>query len=145
MASVIDELFDFLTGNETETRQIHPGTVRLVDVCRKHFYGHAAHDCNAFVKAVASELRIPVPDKNANGILQTIRQGGIWVPVGSPIEALRWAREGYFVLAGLRSDEMPGESNGHVAIVSPAPMHKGHMGQPRLWCGSKGHAWGRVG
>ena len=90
------------------------GQTLIAKACEKHWGAHKS-DCSGFVKAVAAEIGIFLPNKQANEIIDYISPWAMasWWEIGSPKKAGELAEEGYFVLACLKS-----EPNGHVAVVT---------------------------
>ena len=90
------------------------GQTRIAKACEKHWNAHKAN-CSGFVKAVAVEIGIFLPNEQANPIIKHISEWtrASWWKIGSPKEAGVLAEEGYFVLACLTL-----EPNGHVAVVT---------------------------
>ena len=77
-------------------------------------------NCSGFVKSVAKKLNVPLPDAQADGIVNTIEK--TWTKIGTGSEAAKKAAAGFFVLAGLKSsDHSRKVSQGHVAIVISGP------------------------
>jgi hypothetical protein len=96
-------------------------------------------NCSGFVKAVAIKLGVPIPDKNADGIVDYLDNNDDWARDYSGSDAARFAAAGQFIIAGLKSDEhTPPRSQGHVAIVVPGPLYRNIY--PLVWCGSTGSA-----
>lgn len=71
------------------------------------------NDCSGFIKAVGARLGIAMTG-NANTLIDSMRNKP-WVALGkSPAKANQAAKNGYFVIAGLKATP-----NGHVAVVVP--------------------------
>jgi len=96
------------------------------------------NNCSGFVKAVAKELGIPLPEPaNANEIADSVKND--WKKVRSGTEAAQLAGTGIFVLAVLKgSEHAPARINGHVAIVVSGKLYKNKY--PAVWGGSIGGA-----
>lgn len=96
------------------------------------------NNCSGFVKAVAKELGIPLPETaDANGIANLVKKD--WKKVESGSAAAQLAGTGAFVLAVLQgSEHKPARINGHVAIVVSGKLYKNKY--PSVWGGSIGGA-----
>lgn len=95
-------------------------------------------NCSGFVKAVAKELGVPIPETaNADGIMDAVAKN--WKQVTSGAEAASLASTGAVVLAGLKGgSHQPARQNGHVAIVISGKLYKEKY--PPVWGGSTGGA-----
>lgn len=115
----------------TEVPIASSGQKRIIKACEKHWNAHKSN-CSGFVKAVAGEISISLPDKKANQIIDYISDWSTasWWEIGSPKDAGTLAEEGYFVLACLKS-----EPNGHVAVVTSG-YKSAHGKYPRGYWGA---------
>ncbi|MDI3262572.1 MAG: hypothetical protein QJR11_07160 [Fulvimonas sp.] len=97
--------------------------------CEKH-WDRWKGDCSGFVRAVAGELGVPLTG-TANAMVDAMaRQGGVWQSLGHDgMQATRYANQGFFVVAGLKST-----AHGHVAVIVPSAS----AGYPFGY-------WGRLG
>lgn len=119
-------------------------------------YKLKSNDCSGFLKEAGRVLELPpglVPDKNADGIIDSISNGsGGWINLGQGSgvagQAIAAAKQGYLVVALLKAaDHLPFRlnrktgkydiphpySHGHVAIVLP---YFGRESYPLVVCGS---------
>ena len=95
------------------------------------------NNCSGFVKAVAKKLGIPLPPVQADGIIDSIEIS--WAKVNTGAEAAKKVAAGFFVLAGLKSnDHAKKVSQGHVVIVINGPLYR--IKYPMCWGGSTGTA-----
>jgi hypothetical protein len=103
-------------------------------------------DCNAFVKKVGSQFGVTIPDKNADGIVDSFNGPPFSKTTMDPATAMTWANDG-LVLAGMKLDELNPKygtkyKNGHVAITH-ATSDPAHPSFPMAsWgaLGGRGHA-----
>ena len=118
-----------------EVPVLSTGQKRIVDACEKHWSAHKGN-CSGFVKAVAAEIGIFLPDKKADPIIEYLSEWtrASWWKIGSPKDAGTLAEEGYFVLACLTSTDS-GRANGHVAVVTSG-YKSSHRGDPRGYWGT---------
>ena len=94
-------------------------------------------NCSGFIKSVAKKLDVPLPNVQADGIVDTIEKS--WTKVSTGVEAAKKAAAGFFVLAGLKSSDHTRQvSQGHVVIVINGPLYRGKY--PLCWGGSTGSA-----
>jgi hypothetical protein len=98
-------------------------------------------DCNAFVKKVGKQFGVPIPDTNADGIVDAMNAAPFSKTTMDPAEAMGWAANG-LVVAGMKLSELNPKygtkyTNGHVAIVH-ATEDSAHPGFPMA-------SWGRLG
>lgn len=94
-------------------------------------------NCSGFVKSVAQKLGVPLPNVQADGIVDTIEKS--WTKAKTGAEAAKKSSEGFFVLAGLKSSDQTRQgSQGHVAIIINGPLYRGKY--PLCWGGSTGTA-----
>ena len=113
------------------------GQTLIAKACEKHWNAHK-DNCSGFVKAVAAEIGIFLPDKQANEIIDYISPWAMasWWKIGSPKDAGLLAEEGYFVLACLESKQITLPSgNGHVAVVTSG-YRAGKGNSPRGYWGA---------
>jgi len=115
----------------------------IVDACRavweQSFTAGVLNknNCSGFVKAVAAELGIHLPNTQADGIADYLDRN--WTKLASPAEALTRAGQGYLVLACLKAGEhQPVKSNGHIVVIVQGPVYRNKY--PRCWGGSIGGA-----
>lgn len=95
------------------------------------------NNCSGFVKSVANKLNISIPQVQADGIVDFIKN--TWAKIDTGPDAVRKAKEGYFVLAGLKSSDHSISTNqGHIVIVIDGPLY--HNKYPICWGGSTGSA-----
>src|SRR5262249_35092180 len=91
----------------------------------------AMTDCNAFVRKVGSHFNVPIPDLNADGIVDAFNASPFTKTTKNPSLAMSWAKDGLVVAGMKRSELNPAYGthykNGHVAIVhsSADPNHPG--------------------
>lgn len=84
-------------------------------------FGDNSEDCNKYVKAVSAPFFDPDlftgPNMNADSIVATLRASSEWTNLGtSHDEAIKKAKMGQFVIAGMTSTELQ-STNGHLAVV----------------------------
>lgn len=95
------------------------------------------NNCSGFVKSVANKLNILIPQVQADGIVDFIKN--TWTKIDTGLDAVRKVKEGYFVLAGLKSSDHSISTNqGHIVIVIDGPLN--HNKYPICWGGSTGRA-----
>ncbi|AJP59672.2 hypothetical protein UC34_12240 [Pandoraea vervacti] len=75
-------------------------------------------DCNAFVRAVASQCGVTLTG-DANNIILQIQKGG-WEKLDGGVAASNAAAAGKLVIGGVSSKDL-GDGHGHVVIVVPVP------------------------
>lgn len=111
------------------------GQDRIIKACEKHWNAHK-DNCSGFVKAVAVEIGIFLPDEKADPIIKYISkwETASWWKIRSPKSAGELAEEGYFVLACLTMADS-GRENGHVAVVTSG-YKSSHRGDPRGYWGA---------
>ncbi len=111
------------------------GQKRIINACEKHWSAHKG-DCSGFVKAVAAEIGIFLPNEQADPIIKYISkwETASWWKIRSPKSAGELAEEGYFVLACLTMADS-GRANGHVAVVTSG-YKSSHRGDPRGYWGA---------
>ena len=109
--------------------------------CAANFAAHQG-DCSGFVKAVATQIGVPLQG-NANNIVDSIRNGGNWQSLADGREANGRAAAGDFVVGGMRGDEqLNHDVHGHVVVVvGDKPLAHGRY--PAAWWGSLGGQPGR--
>ncbi len=78
-------------------------------------------DCNKFLKAVAATFFEPDlftgPDMNADAIIEELRASTDWTSLDtSHSDAIKHAKDGQFVVAGMTSGELASK-HGHLAVV----------------------------
>jgi hypothetical protein len=92
---------------------------RIIELCKQSFPSNSG-DCNKFLKAVANLLFEPAsfaPGADADAIVATLRASADWTKLGtSHADAIRDAKNGLFVVAGMTSDELASD-HGHLAVV----------------------------
>lgn len=98
-----------------------PSSQRVIDACESSFDDNQ-DDCNAFVKAVATQLHVSLPaDANADALvdyMSSTPSGWTKLPDGDGARAEQDAAAGKFVIAGLRGSEQKSpQRNGHVCVV----------------------------
>jgi hypothetical protein len=95
------------------------------------------NNCSGFIKSVAKSLNIPLPQLQADGILESIENS--WETLSSGSDAAKKAAAGFFVLAGLKSkDHSKKVTQGHVVIVIDGALYRATY--PKCWGGSTGTA-----
>jgi len=95
------------------------------------------NNCSGFVKAVAKKMGASLPDQQADGLINHMKNN--WTPVKSGSEARAKAITGTLVVAGLKSDEQKSHPNqGHVAVVVGGSLYREKY--PKCWGGSTGSA-----
>ena len=107
----------------------------------KNAYTSNFMNCAGFLKDVFESLRIPYTPDNADGLIRQICN--TWTKIGTGLitapTAIRWATEGYLVVAVLAASEHAPHKDGsaykygHVAVVLP---RAGREGYPVVICGS---------
>ncbi len=112
----------------------------LMLACKERFKKYSG-DCSGFLKSVAQDLNIELPQVQADGIIVYLENSGNWEEVRSGAVAVQIAENGVLVIAGLKSEDFfeNRPSHGHVAIVVQGPLYKGNY--PKVWAG--GSARGR--
>ena len=112
-----------------------PDPDQVKDACEACFEAHA-DDCSGFARAVADQLGVPLSGL-ANDIIDTIRGGRGWVPLADGVDAAQAAKDGKFVIGGLKgSDQAARSPHGHVVVVVAGPL--AHGAYPSAY-------WGRLG
>lgn len=97
-------------------------------------------NCSGFVKSVAKKLDVPLPNVQADGIVDTIEKS--WTKIKTGSEAAKKAGMGFLVIAGLKTtDYVKPPSQGHVAIIINGPLYRDKY--PLCWGGSTGTAQSR--
>lgn len=88
-------------------------------------------DCNAFVKKVGTRFSVPIPDKDADGIVDSFNDIPFTKTTMDPAMAMSWANDG-LVVAGMKLAQLNPKygtkyKNGHVTIVHATadPNHPG--------------------
>jgi hypothetical protein len=120
-----------------EMTSVNRSAQKVIDACT-HQYDLWKNDCNYFLRNVAREVGFAELDVgNADAIVDFLENHWITIEID---EARNFARQGYFVVAGLKSgDHTPPRANGHVAIVVDSNwLYQGKY--PYAWCGSIGTA-----
>lgn len=106
----------------------------IVAACRTQYDLHS-DDCSGFLRAVAADLGYPLSG-NANTLVDYFDRS--WTTL-TRAEAIAAARQGVFVVAGLKgSDHNPPRNHGHVVVVVDGPLY--HNKYPLVWGGSIGSA-----
>jgi hypothetical protein len=96
---------------------------RIIAACEDAWPEHK-HDCNSFVKTVASSLGISLHG-NADSIVDQISMTP-WQSLSDGVSAKHAADAGRFVVAGLRGREQYSWSpHGHVVVVVAGPLAHG--------------------
>lgn len=93
---------------------------RILAECAIAFSSNS-DDCNKYLKAVAAKFFEPDlftgPAMNADAIVAELQASTDWIRLGtSHVDAIRDAKAGRFVVAGMTSEELS-SSHGHLAIV----------------------------
>jgi len=83
----------------------------IKSVFSNHYSSYSAN-CSGFVKAVAADLGISLPDVQANGLVQHMQAN--WDATANAGTAMQWAAEGKVVVLGFEAT-----GNGHVAFLLP--------------------------
>jgi hypothetical protein len=87
-------------------------------ICAEVFNANADNcqaNCSGYLKQVAAKLAVPLPDKQANELVDTLSTTGGWQQLGNDArKASDLAGQGCFVVAGLKE-----AGHGHVAVVVP--------------------------
>jgi len=97
------------------------------------------NNCSGLVKAVAQKLNIPIPNGQADAIVDYLSGHPSWRKLSSGTEAKTQAETGHLVMAGLKSsDHQPSRNSGHVVIVVGGMLYRGIY--PKCWSGSTGAA-----
>jgi hypothetical protein len=119
---------------------------RIIDSCKQSWEEEFIpgtqnkNNCSGFVKSVTKKLGVPLPDANADGIVDAL--GKSWKKLASGAEAAQQATAGTFVVAGLKAAKhTPPRNNGHVVIVVSGKLYKDKY--PLCWGGSLGSAQSR--
>jgi hypothetical protein len=113
---------------------------QIIEVCEASWEAHKS-DCSGFVKAVCMSLGITTftPVDNADVIMDKLRAGNDWTPLGDGLAAKAQADAGLFVVAGLKGAEQSvPDPHGHVVIVVTGPFDAAHGKYPTAY-------WGRLG
>ncbi len=78
-------------------------------------WDHWKHDCSGLVRAVTTELGVPLTG-TANRMIDDLNMSGNgWIKLGNdPTQAQAYANNGYLVIAGLKAS-----GHGHVVIIVP--------------------------
>jgi len=122
---------------DVELCPINRSAQKVVDACTQE-YGIWKNDCNCFLRHVAKDVRFAELDVgDADAIVNFL--DNYWIAIDID-EARRFARQGYFVVAGLKSDKhTPPRAHGHVAVVVDSNwLYRSKY--PYAWCGSIGTA-----
>jgi hypothetical protein len=97
----------------------NPVAIKIAEQCAVAFPQSSA-DCNAFVKAVAAPFFVPAlfdPEMDADAIIIRVSTSSDWTQLGkSHANAIRDAKNGFFVIAGMTADELESD-HGHLAVV----------------------------
>ncbi|WP_444996092.1 hypothetical protein [Aliikangiella sp. IMCC44359] len=101
---------------------------KILTLCEKYWATYQ-QDCSGYIKAIASELKIPLSGQ-ANDIVDQIQRDP-WRILKSGVEACLQATSGMFVVAGLKANP-----HGHVVVVVPGPLS--HSKYPTAYWGSLG-------
>jgi hypothetical protein len=76
---------------------------------------HCRANCSGYLKQVAAQLGVPLPNVQANAIVDYLSSAPGWLQLGNNASrASQLSTQGYFVVAGLKASD-----NGHVAVVVP--------------------------
>ena len=95
------------------------------------------NNCSGFLKSVAKKMGASLPDQQADGLVNYLKNN--WTPVKSGSEARTKAVTGTLVVGGLKSDEQKKHPNqGHVAVVVGGALYREKY--PKCWGGSTGSA-----
>jgi hypothetical protein len=91
-------------------------------------------NCSGFFKAVARKLDLPLPDVQADPLIEQISNDGAhWIPLGkgtdAGTQAAAYAGQGYLVVALLKAAEhLPFKLNKTTGKYDiPHPYHHGHL------------------
>ncbi|MDR3636954.1 MAG: hypothetical protein P4L84_24325 [Isosphaeraceae bacterium] len=108
----------------------------VIDACMENWEAHQS-DCSGFVKAVAAELRVPMPNVNADQLIDFLATSTEWqeFTAGDGVAAEEAATEGMLVIGGLKSRDL-GDAHGHVVVVLWGELARGKY--PRASWGSLG-------
>jgi hypothetical protein len=110
----------------------------IVAVCQSDYAANSG-DCNAFVKAVDSDLGFNdfSAGDNADAIVTKLQTSSQWSQVADGVAAKAAADGGGFVIGGMRSTDFnPRRANGHVVVVVAGPLAQGKY--PTAYWGSLG-------
>lgn len=122
------------------TQRIASAKEQILAECAIAF-GANSDDCNKFVKAIGSVFFEPDlftgPNMNADAIVSEMRTAPTWSKLGQThTSAIRDAKEGLFVIAGMTSTEL-GSLHGHLAIVvGDDGQNSGNVLVPICYAGS---------
>ena len=122
-----------------QPRGIAPATgdQRVRSACEAEWEANKS-DCSAFVRAVATQLGAAIPgNANADAIVQEMRSGGHWEKLADGPAAAAAARNGRFVVCGLKgSEQAVADVHGHVAVIVDGALNRDKY--PHAY-------WGRYG
>ncbi len=113
---------------------------RIIEVCEANWETHNS-DCSGFVKAVSASLGITTfsPADNADVIMDKLRAGNEWAPLGDGSAAKAQADAGLLVVAGLKgAEQVVPDPHGHLVVVVTGPLDGAHRQYPTAY-------WGRLG
>ncbi|MBL7894821.1 MAG: hypothetical protein JNK50_05985 [Bacteroidia bacterium] len=110
----------------------------IIEECEKKYKTHKAF-CNEFVIEVAKKFGVTLSG-DADEIVKGLKKDG-WTLIKDGKTAKEKADNGWFVVAGLRSDKHdPPRKSGHVAIVVKGEL--AHDKYPTGWWGSEDNVKG---
>lgn len=115
----------------------------IINACEDKYEANK-NDCNAFLKAVATELGVTTfqAGDDADAIVQRMIDSADWKGVADGPKAKEAADAGSFVIAGLKgADHTPPRTHGHVAVVVKGPLAQSKY--PTAYWGSLGGSPGR--
>jgi hypothetical protein len=92
----------------------------IIQICEQEFPKHW-NDCSGFVAAVAQKCGVLITG-NANEVVENYLSGRANFMLCYEADALRQAKAGNFVIAGLAD-----RPNGHIVVVVDHPLHHGHV------------------
>jgi len=94
------------------------GALLIPTICAEVFTANADNcqaNCSGYLKQVAAKLAVPLPDEQANELVDALATIAGWQQLGNDARsASDFAGQGYFVVAGLKE-----AGHGHVAVVVP--------------------------
>lgn len=125
------------TTKEAEIPFLASKAQEIIDECEAKFEANKS-DCSAFVKAVATKFSVNLTGQ-ADSIVDQIRGAGWTQLAHDGVKAKDKADNGWLVIAGLKSsDNVPPQTNGHVAIVVSGELDATHKKYPTGY-------WGKLG
>jgi hypothetical protein len=128
----VEKDFRYMSG----TPEIKPyPIVTISDTIWQANADHCRANCSGYLKQVAARLVVPLPDVQANQIVDYLSSTSGWLKLANNAQrASQLTTQGYFVIAGLKASD-----NGHVAVVVPGWAPQGYpMG---YWGSMRGAAY----